>query len=392
MPTTAVAYKRDSKGNLRTWQAEIEGDKYRTIAGLLDGKKVVSEWTVCTPKSQDTAEAQAIFEANAALKHQTDREYRLSVAELDAADADGTMLFKPMLAKKPDDVKPDHFKGRMLFSQPKLDGFRCIITSKGAFTREGKPIVSADHILELFKPLLADYQWGPDVVLDGELYNHAMKDEFQTLSGLLKRGPKSEADFAKLRETVQFHWYDVVLPKDLKAPYSMRREALTRMFQFMMEGNPNFYPTVQPVVTVKFNADVPFNVVQEELDKLNAGYLADGFEGQMIRLDMPYENKRSAGLIKIKEFIDAEFPIVDVQEGNGNWTGACKRVVIRLPDGTTNEASPRGKYPFLADILADREKWIDGTSTVTVRYFRLTDDNKLYLPIVTAWHLGGRTL
>lgn len=385
-------FKKDSKGKLRSWQYEVEGAKYRTIAGLVDGKKVTSAWTTCVPKSRDTAEDQAVFEAQAAERHNLEREYRASVDALDEAKASGKMLFQPMLAKKPADFKPDYLHGKTVLSQPKLDGFRCVITKDGAFTREGKKIVSADHILELFAPLFADYQWGPDVVLDGELYNHGYKADFQKLSGLLKRGPKTDEDFAKLRETVQFHWYDVYMPNDAKAGYFKRAKSLARMFTFLMDGNPNFHPTVQCVQNSIVDAGDRPEDQAKRLDELNAKYLEDGYEGQMLRLDLPYENKRSSGLIKIKEFHDAEFPIVDLQEGNGNWTGAVKRVVIRLPDGTTNEASPRGTYEEMAALLADREKWIDGKSQVTVRYFRLTDDGKLYLPVVTAWHLGGREL
>lgn len=389
-------FKRDSKGKLRSWSYEVEGDKFRTIAGLVDGKKVVSGWTTCVPKSRDTAEEQAKFEAEASERHQLDREYRRTVEELDAASApEGNMLFKPMLAKKPADFKKgldEHLAGKIVLSQPKLDGFRCIIRKDGAWTREGQPIVSADHIRQLVQPIFDDYLHGPDIVLDGELYNHDMKDEFQTLSGLLKRGPKTPDDFAKLKSLVQFHMYDCYVPSEPKAGYVERLKRCHRMFNFLMEKNPQ---TKDNLVVVQSHIAPHTLTPAERTQKLGAhcaAYLADGYEGQMLRLNEPYENKRSASLIKIKQFEDIEVPLVDIQEGNGNWAGAAKRVVIRLEDGQTQEASIRGTYEENAKLLAEKDEWLDGKSQVTVRFFRRTDDNKLYLPVVIKWHKGGRSL
>ena len=88
-------FKVDSKGKIRTWQYEVKGDGWRTIAGLQDGKKVVSEWTVCDPASQETAELQAQFEADAEMKKKLKRDYHLTVEGTPVAN-----YFKPMLAEK----------------------------------------------------------------------------------------------------------------------------------------------------------------------------------------------------------------------------------------------------------------------------------------------------
>ena len=61
-------YKRDSKGKTRQYAVEVSGNKYRTIAGLVDGKKVTSAWTECfgknIGKANETSDAeQAQFEA-----------------------------------------------------------------------------------------------------------------------------------------------------------------------------------------------------------------------------------------------------------------------------------------------------------------------------------------
>ena len=52
----ASLYKRDTKGKLRIWTVEYGFDSddvagTRTIAGLVDGQKVTSEWNLSTPKN-----------------------------------------------------------------------------------------------------------------------------------------------------------------------------------------------------------------------------------------------------------------------------------------------------------------------------------------------------
>ena len=66
-------YKKTTTGATQMWEIEVENDKFRTISGQLDGKKITNKWTTCTPKNVGKANAttgaeQAIKEAEA--KHQ----------------------------------------------------------------------------------------------------------------------------------------------------------------------------------------------------------------------------------------------------------------------------------------------------------------------------------
>ena len=74
--------------------------------------------------------------------------------------------------------------GAPVFSQPKLDGIRCIAMREGLFTRTGKPIVAVPHIHEELEPFFEKY---PNAVLDGELYNHAYKDDFNKIIHLVRK-------------------------------------------------------------------------------------------------------------------------------------------------------------------------------------------------------------
>jgi DNA ligase-1 len=103
-----------------------------------------------------------------------------------------------------------------------------------------------------------------------------------------------------------------------------------------------------------------------------------GYEGSMWRDDKPYEQKRSKTLRKRKDFIDEEFPISKIFEGNGNWAGCAKAVEFTMPgdkrdeDGNRPKAGVKGTQEFARQLLADKDKYEDGKGTGTIRYFMLT--------------------
>jgi len=343
-------FKRDSIGRLRTWSYEVDGARYRTTSGLVDGEQVTSGWTTCEPKSQPTAEAQALFEANSDEKKKLERVYRRTVAELE-----GPMMFEPMLAKP-----FDAYTGRC-YSQPKLDGIRCVATAEGLFSRQGKPITGLPHIEAALKPLFDQF---PDVVIDGELYNHDMRDQFEKIVSAVRK-KSGHPDAGK----IQYHVYDCFLGGE---------ELFSERNQWLVD---NLHPHAAGGDILKRVNTVHVGST-DLLDSLYAEYMENGFEGQMVRLDKPYENKRSRSLLKRKEFEDAEFTIVEVQEGNGNWAGYAKHIEFRLADGRTCGSGLRGNQEFAAGLLRDAALYVGGQ--VTVRYFGFTNDNKPRFPVATA--------
>ena len=111
-----------------------------------------------------------------------------------------------------------------------------------------------------------------------------------------------------------------------------------------------------------------------------------GYEGSMLRKDAPYEQKRSKTLLKRKDFKDAEFECVRIEEGLGNWAGLAKRVVCRLPDGREFGAGIRGTQARAKELLNETHK------QVTVRFFDYTPDGIPRFPVVTAFWADGRDM
>ena len=125
---------------------------------------------------------------------------------------------------------------------------------------------------------------------------------------------------------------------------------------------------------------------QEALDELYSTYTEDGYEGQMVRNDTPYEHKRSKNLLKRKEFITEEFNVVEVMEGLGNWAGYAKHFRLELGDGREFKSGVRGNYAILKELLEQEVK----PTWVTCRYFELTPDGIPRFPVVIDWGIGDR--
>lgn len=351
-------YKRDATGRIRSWQYEVVGAQWRTHAGLVDGEKVVSGWTTCKPKSQDTAEEQALFEARAERQKKIDRDYRETIEDVDRPRAS---LVKPMLAHKFDGWVPGW---KNIYCQPKLDGIRCIATSNGLWSRQGKPIVACPHIEEALKPL---FERCPTLILDGELYNHELRDDFNSITSAVKKLKPTEKDLEKSRELIQYHVYDMPSHDGV---FGERRDAIEDLKLDKMDH-------LHKVPTAHY--------ATEEL--LNAHYercLEDGYEGQMIRLNGAYEQKRSKMLLKRKDFIDDEFDVIAIEEGNGNWAGYAKRAVLRLKDGREFGAGIKGDQAYTRQLLGQ------SFERATVKYFALTPDGVPRFPVVTQFYNGDR--
>lgn len=365
-------YKVDTAGRVRVWSMEADGARTRTITGIEDGKQVVSGWKETRAKNvgrsnATTAEEQAIVEIENAYALKLEGDYHKSKT---AAKRGKPQKVKAMLAAKWEDLK-DKIEYPVAV-QPKLDGVRAIVKKDGIWSRQGKRFLSVPHIEEQLAPLFKKY---PDMILDGELYNHDLRDDFNQIISLVRKTKPTDEDLEQSEETVEFHVYDFGHYPELG--FFERARALEQF----VSTNQKKLPSIVFVETL-------YAENEEEVDELYGSHIEQGFEGGMIRLDTPYEGKRSKGLMKRKDFSDAEFEIVDVMEGQGNWAGYAKHLTIKLPDGTTQNTGMAGTQEYLKQVLAEREEYIGGEATV--HYFNETPDGKLRFPVSKALFKTGR--
>lgn len=340
-------YRQTQMREIWTWQYEVNGDSWRTIAGRQDGKKTVSKWTVCTPKSQPTAELQAQFEAEAEKTKKLKRDYHETIEGTSEAK-----YFAPMLAEKYD--RELVTEGYMV--QPKLDGIRCVATKDALKTRKGELITSCPHILEQLQPF---FRTNSDAVLDGELYNHEFKDNFNELASIIRKKTLSGEQFARAARDIEFHVYDLVDPRQPRAI------ALDRLAAY----------TTRLINTGLSIQIVPTTLVDnhDEVRALFLKYVALGYEGVMVRRgDAVYENKRTDALMKYKEFITAEYKVSRIIEGIGNWAGYAKAVEFILPDDRRTEQGERPKAGIKGNQAFCKALLSRDVKTVTVQSFELT--------------------
>ena len=58
-----------------------------------------------------------------------------------------------------------------------------------------------------------------------------------------------------------------------------------------------------------------------------------GYEGQILRINNEYQNKRSKYLLKHKTFVDEEFVILGINEGEGNKSGMIGYALFETKEG-----------------------------------------------------------
>jgi DNA ligase-1 len=366
METRPTLYKRDSKGKIRVWFMELDGDHYRTTAGLQDGQLVTSEWTVAKPKNvgkanETSGAEQAQAEVDAQYKKKLKGEYHESVE-----DVDNARWFKPMLAQPWE----KRFKKITFpcFFQPKLDGIRCIADRNGLWTRTGEPIVAIPHIREALAPL---FEANPDAIFDGELYNHELNDNFNKIGSICRKQTPT-ADELEEAKVMQYHMYD--LPSHAGS-FGERIVELSRL----IDALDNDYLRV--VSTAMCDDMTEINTMYEVvLEKM--------YEGGIIRLDESYEQKRSNNLIKRKEFEDDEFEITAIEEGEGNWSGRAKVIHCRQADGLEFKATLKGTREYCAEVLQEADEYIG--MQVTVEFFTRTPDGVPRFPRAKALHKDKR--
>lgn len=355
-------YKKASTGKIQVWSISVTpvgpiGQHGRIITeyGQLDGAKQtkIEDITVGKNigKSNETNPVeQAEMEAQSRWEKKSQKHYVQSIEEAQAGAVDATYVaggIAPMLAHK------FHEQGHKIkwpaYVQPKLDGHRCIaIYEDGKVTlwsRQQKLITGVPHINRAIEDMLGGRE--ETIILDGELYRH---DElFEDLSSFIRQVVPKPG-----HEVVQYWIYDVVTDH----PFATRKQYLDLLEELLSYKD---YHNVYLSIVATFEAEN-----DEAMRELFSVFMEQGYEGAMVRNGSgAYKNKRSYDLQKVKEFDDAEFKIVDVEEGRGTMKGRAI-FVCEAPNGETFNAKMMGDLDNLAVIWENKNDYIN--KQLTVKY------------------------
>lgn len=354
-------FKKAKDNKISTWQIWVIDNAIFTRSGYVgmkmrETKDIVKEGKNLGKKNETTPHDQAMHEAHSKLEKQLDRGYVYDAGDAAAGKVDEKVegAFFPMLAHSYDKAgKKISFP---CFVQPKLDGLRATCIGGKFFSRSRKPFPVLKHLTDEILRLGLD-----DIQLDGELYNHEARDNFEELVSAIKR---EKSDNPKTK-TIQYHVYDANIIGD----YKDRLEYLEYL-KSRCAGSPylKFVETRQ-VKSVK------------EMNAAYDDFMEQGYEGAMLRnLLGEYETRRSYNLQKLKQFQDAEFEIVGISEGRGSLSGHAAAFVCRIDDehGERNfEAKLKGKNvtALLKRCFEDHSLW-EG-KWLTVQYQGFTRKNRV---------------
>ena len=272
---------------------------------------------------------------------------------------------KAMLAHKFDINRVDY--SQPVYIQPKLDGVRCLFTANGAYSRNDKQFMNVRHIEMALKPFFDQY---PNVVLDGELYNHKLKNDFEKIISLVRKQKPSDEDRINAQHLVQFHVYDF-FSMDPSEVYAMSYRH--RMNQL---GVSDIYcPSVRYVPTYRVHKH------EEALNMHHDAFLADGYEGSILRLNGLYKHGRSYDLMKFKDFSDAEATIVNYEEGKGKRYGTLGKFIMQDDDGNIFGCPPGKGYNHtdLKHMLKNIHQYMGQRATFT--YFQRTNAGSYRHPL-----------
>lgn len=343
----------NKNGGEKFWQLHIlrDGDNYYTQTSWYQITKLgratksqTSEPYFAAPtnvgrSNERNSEQQAEFEFDAVIKKQKDKGFR-------AKGERKNVRPMPMLAHKfTDHKKKVEFP---VYVQPKLNGMRMLFDGENGWSRGNKEVIP-----EVIQHLKFDTG---GVILDGELMlpNNVLLQE--SMTAIKKYRPE-------LSPKLLYHVYDIV---DDELPYVKRH-------QLILDICANAPKNVKIVKTVRADDE-------SQVSHLHNLFVQDGYEGTMIRdEEMGYEiGKRSYSLLKLKDFRDDEYKILDVVDGDGSDAGLAI-FVLDAGNGQTFNCRPEGSQENRAELFKNRRQLVG--KYLTVRYFELSKDGIPIFPV-----------
>jgi len=358
-----ILYKRDTKGKIRSLEIEaVDGILYQT-SGLLDGAKIEHK-KECKPKNvgklnETDSQQQAISEKESLITKKLREGYFYTREE-----AANTIVILPMLAKKFEDEMKKINYTKPVYTQPKLDGMRCIaVEDSSLMSRKGVFIDTLGHLyneINILRKLIGG-------IPDGELYAHGL--DFQENMSLIKKYKKYKT------ESIMYHVYDMISDKPFYQRYSILQDAFVEYGFVHIELVPT-----------------DLLMSQQDLKNHHADYLNQGYEGTIIRhgIESYKLNGRSSSLLKYKDFIDITVVVKDVIPDDANpshgscifeWKGAKGH---RMGDNILG-CGMKFSHKKREEILTDKKEYIG--KTAELRFFEYSTTKVPRFPVCVGFRL-----
>jgi DNA ligase-1 len=231
------------------------------------------------------------------------------------------------------------------YMSEKLDGMRCLWDGLGNLYSRNHNVIHAPSFFTQALP--------KGIALDGELF--LGRGEFQECISIVKQIQPDEQDWRR----VTFYVFD--------AP------TITGGFETRLQAAKDALS----------NTDTSIARVLAQVECRGKDHLREEFarikkqngEGIILRKpNAPYRRgKRTSDLLKYKAFVDAEAKVIGYQDGKGKHSGRMGALLCQMLDTTKAEFKVGTGF---SDVEREWENAPSIGSTITYRYFELTDDGK----------------
>lgn len=382
---------RDSKGKVRVIEFTLthyENPEYYEISrksGLYQGKMVSQpSLKIEKGKVKRTLKEQAELEFNSLIKKAKDKGYKDikdlgydnlnfdpdKVLPKEKRDQNGAV--KPMLAKLIESVPESTLsKFANFFISRKIDGGRALF-----FYKDGEIHTSSrgggnydyptSHIRNNQK-LIDYFKLHPDLVLDGELYVFGYS--LQRLSGCMR------LEDGELPFKLQYYVYDIV---DLNKPFKERYKIIQQLKNDLNLGFDPNKSFKDDELMIQILPQVEVKNDKTEIWKLHDQYVAEGWEGAVLRDPDSSYKPGSRSMIKLKRREDSEFTTIGYELGLRGVEDLVFK--MKTDDGKEFLAKPVGSREVKDSLFADINNIIGKKATCT--YFYLSDDG---VPLQPVW-------
>jgi len=230
----------------------------------------------------------------------------------------------------------------------KIDGVRAIYDGGTLYSRNGNKLYAPDQFLSLCKTK-------DKLTLDGELVH---LDGFQTTVSIVKDQSK--------KATWEYWSKIIYVVFDYKTTKKITYEdRLTKLKENDLDTTFNI-SILEPITTVKTEKTIAhqLKIIENK-----------GGEGLILRNPKGlYEVGRSWDLLKVKSFVDVEATVLQHVQGEGKHANRLGKLICKLDNGIEFECGTG----FTDE---ERENPPVIGSTITVKYFDLTDSGKPRFPI-----------
>lgn len=336
------------------------------------------------------------YESQEILYKIIDRNLKIGVSLDNFLDVIGEKAskFEVALAENLNKVKGVNPIDGTYFISRKLDGVRCICyinklpdyTAIRFVSRQGKTFTTLDNLathVSYFMRCAPDGNW----VLDGEI---CIMDENgnENFHGLMKEVTRKNHTI----ENPRYNVFDILTLDEFEGkvtsrPFSERHDMLCHL----QDSNYTEVSVLKQELVTS----------QEVLDCWVATAKRNGWEGCMLRKDVPYKRGRSKDLLKIKGMQDAEYEVIGIETGTATYNeGGHKQFNVVSNLVVMHKGNPVSVGSGLSK--EQRLKWYDNPNeiigkTITVQYFEETQDSKtgmysLRFPVLKYVYENGRNV